>query len=426
MPTPTDVKIIKKLRPFRRGSAGLVSQTVNFFDEVWELDAGLPVPLESDNSNMGALLSPSSTAINAGFDINGQMGLLLDAEVGNGFSLISGEMDGGIRDLEGFDLSGFIRRIAGNEIEYNIPINLDAQTGMLADNNDSISALSIDALAVKQLTLSVDSTLPGISMDADIHAERPFKLDGIIGIDLSLSAQTGIISSGSSSIPIAIDASFIEYIPAFTLDSYIPGLTSHDAFIQRDSIISVDTVIPGIESCYFEVTGSLPGIDVCQAWFKPDSTPVYAGDPVFSAQYYSMNISNGALTRMPDYNIDYTFRNNDKNYGIGGGKLYTVGSNDDDGATIHCVIETHDMDFGESKHKRLPYAYFGSPYKMTLKSYTDGVASAQEYPSGHDYERTRLCRGDHGRYWRISAKNVSDKFQIDDMSLLIEVMSRKV
>lgn len=147
---------------------------------------------------------------------------------------------------------------------------------------------------------------------------------------------------------------------------------------------------------------------------------------------FVLNTENEAISTYTNYDFNSIYGNLAAN-DIG---IYELSGNTDNGATIESVIRTGLMDFGESRHKQIPYAYLGltNDGDVMLKSITDnyGIRNERWYklvPSrdATDTTRVKLGKGVKARYWQFELMNINGAdFDIESIELYPLVLKRRI
>ncbi len=126
------------------------------------------------------------------------------------------------------------------------------------------------------------------------------------------------------------------------------------------------------------------------------------------------------------YEFDSILRIFNKYYGVKSTGLYLLEGVDDDGVNIDVKIKTSMMDFGTALHKRVPYMYMDSDNDTLITPFIDDVPSEQ-HQSGFAGRRTKLGRGNSGRFWGFEVVNVEgNEFKLGSLEAYAQTLNRKV
>jgi len=113
-----------------------------------------------------------------------------------------------------------------------------------------------------------------------------------------------------------------------------------------------------------------------------------------------------------------------------GSKLFSLGGNDFDSASINSYFEPITTDFGISNHKRLRYVYIGFQCTgklqlvVTADEQTEYTYTINPTKIGQQKIRVTIDRNKKGRYWNFRIKNVSGSdFSIDSIEVLPVVLN---
>ena len=147
------------------------------------------------------------------------------------------------------------------------------------------------------------------------------------------------------------------------------------------------------------------------------------------AQVYTVNLTNfGMTTYDEDYSLQRVCRFRGEYYGISSDGLYLLGGEDD----VEVVIETGREDFGSAYYKRLTAGYV---LANTVEHYTATVLSSDEYErefsmqsnrrDGVHTRRFKPARGVTSRGWGVRIDHVGPRFELHDVELVGEVLTRK-
>jgi len=158
------------------------------------------------------------------------------------------------------------------------------------------------------------------------------------------------------------------------------------------------------------------------------TTQIVAGNKLVADNtvVYAVNISNAETTRYLNYNFDSIVRLVGQYYGVRADGLYLLEGSDDNGTPIDAKIKTKDIDFGTSRHKRVPYMYLDTESQTKVTTEVEGKSVAS-YNSGFGGRRTQLAKGPKGRYWAFEVTNINgDAMILGSLEAHAEVLRRKV
>lgn len=113
--------------------------------------------------------------------------------------------------------------------------------------------------------------------------------------------------------------------------------------------------------------------------------------------------------------------------------LFTLGGSTDNNVPISAQITLGTSDFGDSRLKRVQYAYIGINSEGALFFITntdDGVERIYSLVADAPYphtERITMARGVASRYWSFSLQNIAGAdFRVDDIEVIPVMLSRRV
>lgn len=146
-----------------------------------------------------------------------------------------------------------------------------------------------------------------------------------------------------------------------------------------------------------------------------------------------MNTQNAAVTNYSEWNFNSFATLSTVDIAASSTGLYALGGSNDSGVPISAIATFAKSDFGDSRLKRMPYAYIGVRATGQLYFITqtdDGVERVYSLVAtapGPRTERIQMARGVTSRYWQFTLENVAGSdFRLDEMELLPVTLSRRV
>lgn len=113
--------------------------------------------------------------------------------------------------------------------------------------------------------------------------------------------------------------------------------------------------------------------------------------------------------------------------------LFVLGGTNDGGLPINAVVALGNSDFGDSRLKRIQYAYLGVSSSGQLYFITttdDGVERVYSLVTSNGSvktERVTMARGVTSRYWSFELRNVDGAdFRVDEIEVIPVMLSRRI
>lgn len=146
-----------------------------------------------------------------------------------------------------------------------------------------------------------------------------------------------------------------------------------------------------------------------------------------------MNTQNAAVTNYANWSFNSFATLSHADLAASSTGLYALGGMSDNGAPIAAMATFAKSDFGDSRLKRMPYAYIGIRTTGDLYFVTETDDNVQRVYSlvattnGPHTERIQMARGVVSRYWQFTLENVNGSdFRLDELELLPVMLSRRV
>lgn len=162
---------------------------------------------------------------------------------------------------------------------------------------------------------------------------------------------------------------------------------------------------------------------------------IRVGDDVIHG--WVVNTQNAAFSEYQNFSFNSLMEYEGRYYGLASDGLYLLDGDTDDGAEIAAAVKTGLLDMGTHYLKDAKAAHLGynSTGELVLKVVTTDKGEKVEHwykmkPS--DAEEVRdgrvvIGRGLRARYWQFELVNVAGAdFEIDDVTLMYEVLSRRI
>lgn len=169
----------------------------------------------------------------------------------------------------------------------------------------------------------------------------------------------------------------------------------------------------------------------------PTAAGVFGITPSSTFTVLVMNLRNRAVSRYTDYNFNSLCFFNGKYLGAAADGICLLEGSLDVNTPIDTMVDIGYRDFGpsdEEKHKRVTDFYLdlrgdgALELRVTPDEGAEVIYPVAAPPSGRlETIRRKLARGEKGRHWRFSIKNVDGSdFELQRIEALVEVLARRL
>jgi len=298
-------------------------------------------------------------------------------------------------------------------------------TASLSGFDTEVTLYGGSVAAVGSMTTSIESTV-----------NNP--VYGVVNLGSFTSSMTSTSPTGSiasADVHMRLGKTVVAYTGAScTIGSFSSTITAKgiNGLVGRATLEGFSTSLTSIVSTPYlaQANIAMPSVTSVYGIARPGgfSTQIIASNTlvVNNVVAYSVNVTSNETTIYTPYEFDSILRIFNKYYGVKSTGLYLLEGVDDDGVNIDVKIKTSMMDFGTALHKRVPYMYMDSDNDTLITPFIDDVPSEQ-HQSGFAGRRTKLGRGNSGRFWGFEVVNVEgNEFKLGSLEAYAQTLNRKV